>query len=237
MIAEDGPGGDPDWANVQILGHFDSATNGGTSSVEFPNEAANGDPFIAAGSGTYADVSSVQSKFGGFSLLYPGSGSPSVVCNPGALQNFNVGTGDFTEEIQMWPSTTAVQQQIIDSIPGGNTAGYLIVTQATGILVFYGAGAVRISSPASTMVASTWNHVAVSRAAGVTRLFHNGTQVGSSYTDSNDYFPSAGQRVIGNYYNASDPALSSYFDEYRLTVGVGRYTSNFTPPAAAFPDF
>ena len=37
------------------------------------------------------------------------------------------------------------------------------------------------------MVVNTWHHVAVSRLSGVTRLFLDGSKIGSDYTDTNNY--------------------------------------------------
>lgn len=232
------PAGDPFWANVQILAPFNTGTNNGLVTFTTPNIGPiTGASTTGGSASTYCSISAAQVKYGAGALSYPASGNPSTYFGPSGGMNFNVGTGAFTEEIWYYPATTSVQQQIIDAIPGGNTAGYLIVSQSSGGLVFYGAGAIRITAATGVLTVNTWHHIAVSRASGTTRMFVNGTQVGSSYTDSNNYSPTAGNRVIGNYWNASDAAKGSFFDDYRLTVGVGRYTSNFTAPSAPFPNF
>jgi hypothetical protein len=81
---------------------------------------------------------------------------------------------------------------------------------------------------------STWHHVAVSRTGNNTRLFVDGTQQAiytSAYTiPSTATVATIGTGVVGTY------PFNGYIDDFRLTKGVGRYTANFTPPTAAFPN-
>jgi hypothetical protein len=69
-------------------------------------------------------------------------------------------------------------------------------------------------------------------------MFINGTQSGSTYADTNNYGTTA-PLGIGTYWRSGTPAttetFNGYLDDLRITKGYARYTSNFTPPAAAFP--
>lgn len=84
-------------------------------------------------------------------------------------------------------------------------------------------------------------HVAVSRVSGTTYLFIDGRIQGAGASDSNTYHNSTSDLWIGAQQNGmssaavSDAVADFTLDEFRLTVGTGRYSANFTPPSAAFP--
>jgi len=61
----------------------------------------------------------------------------------------------------------------------------------------------------------------------------NGTQTGSTYTDTKNYTVGNGWPTIGASYNAVD-FYAGYLDDIRFTK-YARYTANFTAPTAAFP--
>jgi hypothetical protein len=44
--------------------------------------------------------------------------------------------------------------------------------------------------------------------------------------------------IVGVVYDNGGYAIDyqGYIDEIRITKGIARYTANFTPPSAAFPD-
>ena len=83
------------------------------------------------------------------------------------------------------------------------------------------------------ITANTWYHVAVSRQGTALRMFVNGALVGSSSNTAN--MSSSGALFIGRI-NATYPAYDwdGYIDELRITKGLARYTSAFTPPATPF---
>jgi hypothetical protein len=61
-------------------------------------------------------------------------------------------------------------------------------------------------------------------------MFVNGTQVGSTYTDTNTYVNNP--IIIGARYDAT-AGFNGYIDDLRVSL-YARYTANFTAPTAAF---
>jgi len=82
-----------------------------------------------------------------------------------------------------------------------------------------------------------WHHVAVTRQGVNLRIFIDGVQQGATATDSTDIIGSDNPMLLGAlmYNSAYQQVLDGWVDEVRITKGVARYTSNFTPPAAPFP--
>lgn len=83
-----------------------------------------------------------------------------------------------------------------------------------------------------------WYHAAVVRAAGETMLFIDGVQLGLPIADVNTYFAgtallSVGAQVDGTG-GIANTALTGFFDEVRMSVGVARYTTTFTPTSVPF---
>lgn len=233
-----GAGSDPYLSFVRILCHFNTSSGSGVSRT-YVNEITGSGAITTIGSATtYPDVTTGNFKFGPASLLYPAPSENGGVQSSEvpSVYDYNVDTGDFTEEFFVYLPNTSSTLELLDARASGGTAGYRIYCYATGVLEFWGNGAARITSAGNALSSGVWQHIAVSRASGVTRLFVDGTQVGSSYTDSNNYTATT-NRTLGNFYNAFQAAYNTGFDEWRLTVGVGRYTSNFTPPSSAFPNF
>jgi hypothetical protein len=79
------------------------------------------------------------------------------------------------------------------------------------------------------MTADTWHHVAFARQGSTGRLFLNGTLEGSTTSFSTNLNARA---VIGSEESLGYP-FKGYMSDVRITKGLARYTSNFTPPAAA----
>jgi hypothetical protein len=185
-----------------------------------------------------AQIDTGTKKFGTGSLEFDGTGDYLVMAGP--KENFEFGTGDFT--IEFWLRLVSTPSagnyfSLYDSRPT-NTNGiyptiYLNGTSAT--LVYYVDSADRITG--SGLSTGQWYHIAVSRSGTSTKLFIDGTQSGSTYTDSNNYIGASSRPVIGaSGYDLSDGNLNGFIDDLRITKGVARYTANFTAPTKAFPD-
>jgi len=125
---------------------------------------------------------------------------------------------------------------MLTSVSSVNPHTYM---DASGYVHYYTAGAQRIAGSIQ-LSANQWYHIAVCRSSGTTKLFVNGTQSGSSYSDSNSYvspaYVNVGQYMTsdGTFYGSE--WLDGYIDDLRITKGMARYTANFTPPTAAFPN-
>ena len=220
---------DPFRSQVSLLLHGDG-TNGSTTITD-----SSPSPKTVTAVGN-AQISTAQSKFGGASVSLDGSGDYlQAPTNP----EFILGTGDFTLETWIYPLGFASGAGNNDFAPLFDFRTQAGVAQVNVLFTFFGSstlclfvnGSIRITgSPIST---SSWTHVALSRSGGVTKLFVNGNQAGSNYSDTNNYV-SPTLRLGANI--GGDAFLNGYIDDLRITKGIARYTANFTPPTAPFPD-
>lgn len=182
-----------------------------------------------------AQVSTAVSKFGGSSVYFDGSGD--YLTTPTSPQ-FGFGTGDFTIEGWIYPTGVSGTDSVIFDLRSGSSANnspVMIIASGTNNLVYIAAGAARITGSAVTL--NTWSHFAVSRSGTSTKLFLNGTQVGSTYTDTNNYLNPARLWVGADDDGSPNAYYIGYIDDLRVTKGVARYTANFTPPTQAFPPY
>jgi hypothetical protein len=174
-------------------------------------------------------------KYGTGSMFFDGTTDYAVVPT---TTNFGYGTGDFTIEFWMYLNSIVDDQSIISNLTSVSSVNpHLYFTQVNRLLIYQTNNATRISSSGSgALSASTWYHVALCRSSGSTKMFINGTQVGSTYTDSNNYGTSA-PLAIGTYWSSGTPVTTNtfngYLDDIRITKGYARYTANFTPPNSA----
>jgi Concanavalin A-like lectin/glucanases superfamily len=148
------------------------------------------------------------------------------------------GGANFT--IEMWvylnayPSTYGV---MYDARPSGGNGAYAAIYMDTTNIYYYVNTTNAITASLSTIGTGTWRHLAVSRSGTSTKMFIDGVQVGSTYTDTTVYLNPAQRPVIGGGGNAVGTyPMNGYIDDLRITKGYARYTSNFTPPTQAFPD-
>lgn len=178
-------------------------------------------------------ITTAQAKWGGTSMLFPSTAGSYLVTN--STPNLALGSGDFTVEFWVYFATSAASKILVDWRPSGTDGVYpTLYTGASSLLAFYTSSADRIVS-GSAMSVNTWLHIALVRSSGTTKLYVNGTQVGSNYTDSNNYLGSAGRPYIGGSSRTiNDGLLNGYINDFRITR-YARYTANFTPPTAAFP--
>jgi hypothetical protein len=87
---------------------------------------------------------------------------------------------------------------------------------------------------------NTWLDIALVRHAGTYSVYVNGTSLGSfsgsGTVSSNLNGGTNNEFRIGHtiHYHEADGSLPGYVDEMRITIGVARYTSNYTVQAQPF---
>ena len=216
---------DPNISQVSLLLHG-NGTNGSTTITD---NSPSPKTVTAVGN---AQISTAQSKFGGASIAFDGTGDYLDV---GSNSAFGYGLSDFTIEFWIYRNVSVDLQSFLDQRTGIDTVLAPTLYISGNSLFYFANGANCISG--GTLAASQWLHIALSRSGTATKLFVNGVQVGSTFTDTLSYIDSPVR--IGGANGGAGPGLASlngYIDDLRITKGVARYTANFTPPAAPFPD-
>jgi hypothetical protein len=211
-------------SQVSLLLHGDGA-NGSTTITDSSPSPKTVTPVADA------KISTAQSKFGGSSIVFDGTGD-RLNC---PIINFQL--DKFT--IETWAYFNSVSGFRV--LAGNWKNEQLILAQSNTNLEFYWApfnvGLALVS--ASGLVVSQWQHLAVSKDGSTFRLFINGVLVNSA-TSAQSISASTTNFLIGTYPDiAGLPAGNNYngfLDDFRITLGVARYTANFTPPTAPFPD-
>jgi hypothetical protein len=224
-LAPTGPT-DPNFANVSLLLPFDGP-NGSTTIID---RSPSPKTVTAVGD---AQISTAQSKFGGASLLLDGNGDYLSTPHTSA---YDISSGDFTLECWIRPVSVSVTQTFISTRPDTNDGFIFRQNNASLLFAFIGVSAANTTSPA-TLLANTWHHVAATRSGNDFRVFVDG-QAGTVKTTSANGIPSTSTTLhIGvEQVSALNSLFNGYIDDLRITKGVARYTANFTPPIAPFPD-
>jgi hypothetical protein len=185
-----------------------------------------------------AKVSTAQYKYGTGSIAFDGTGDYLVINQSNLLL---LGTAPFT--IEFWfktTSSTRYAQLIGNETSGGGGFSILINdgSSTDGKIAVYNGASGQIHITSSGYRDDTWYHLAFSRDSNGSRLFINGTQIGSTNSgQSSTSFDSSPLRiVIGANLQYSGRDYSGYIDDLRITKGYARYTSNFTAPTSALKD-
>ena len=81
---------------------------------------------------------------------------------------------------------------------------------------------------------NAWNHVAVTRDGTDLRIFVNGV-LGRTETNDTQNYSSNFLQIMDASRNGSGSAWEGFIEDFRITKGVARYTTNFSVPTQAFP--
>jgi hypothetical protein len=140
-----------------------------------------------------------------------------------------LGTGDFTLEARIYPTTVANYNTILSSRPDSRSdpSMYGFGLRANGEVFFYTNGWILVS-PSNTILANNWYHLALTRSGTTLTLWVNGTSVATATNNQN--FTET-RLYLGAHANGAE-AYAGYIRDVRVTKGVSRYSATFTPPAS-----
>ncbi len=205
---------------------FTDANNGGSAHTW----TANGD----------AQVDTAQSKFGGASGLFDGTGD--YVTTPDHA-DFTLGSGDFT--IDCWFRVNAAGGATLhlagqmDAAATATTISFYLKRDTTNVMI----GAVNVGGTTFGVVGTTqftnavntgWHHLAFVRTGNTLKLFIDGVQEGGDVAVAGAVNNSTNAVAVGRAGELAASPWNGWVDEFRLSVGIARWTSKFVPPAAAY---
>jgi hypothetical protein len=186
--------------------------------------------------GGTAYLSTAQSKFGGSSLFFDGSGG--FIRFLDNQDDYNLGTtGDFTFELEYRPAViTGIQTLFSLAINQGNGSVNVRTNSSGRLITQSDTGNDIVGTTALT--ANNWYHVALVRRGGILRMFLNGTKEGNDFADTTNYYDNTGgaaqPRVGGSITLSDDSPLNGWIDEVRMLKGVAAFWDTFTLPTAPY---
>lgn len=238
---------DPFYDNVVLMLHFDG-TNGSTAMVDSSKYAH---AMAAAGAAT---LSTVTPKFGTASFNQPDTvtGTGSKVLTPitqgselDILSDVNGQPAPFTIDGWFFLTTASAANLVIFDYGGDQSAfnqNHQIVIRATTASLVADTsaqenGGIQFWGPVSgvaTISTGVWHHFAVVRdATGKPYVFLDGVSLVNANHVWVDYkFPATSFAAVGYTASISGGLAPGRVDELRVTNGIARWTTNFTPPAA-----
>jgi len=209
--------------------------NGADTSTTFTDDNAGGSAHTWTAAGN-AQIDTAQSKFGGASGLFDGTGD--YITTPDHA-DFTLGTSDFTIDFGVRFNASTTSQILVEHGVDVNN-WWRIRVGSDSSLVFE----VHVAGVTSTIVRSfladfaatgTWYHVAIVRSGNVFKGYVNGVDTGGGSTNTISIANMSSDLRIGvQVVSGISDSLNGWMDEFRLSVGSARWTANFTPPTAAY---
>lgn len=217
----------PGHEQVSLLLHMDGAEG----ATVFDDRSAN--PKVVATHGSVT-TTTATSKFGGASMNTQGANRWLTVPHAPEL---DLSSGDFTIEMWVKPATANSHRVLYNK---ANSTGYyasLMTLDNTNRLAFRaydGTNSLVVNLTGTTVLAvNTWHHVAVTRSGSTFTAWVNGQPEATTSSAATLRSNASDPVTIGAHSDGSY-GLDGWIDEVRVSKGVARYGSAFTPATLAF---
>ena len=203
--------------------------NGEEGSTNFVDDSFSHHAVTANGN---ANIDTTQKKFG----------SGSGLLDTGYLtipdhSDWDLGSGDFTFDYWVnFNSWNTVNVFMCSTDWGASVEGYLIAMRQSRVLFLATSGVSSWDkanfSGAYSFNLNTWSHIALVRNSGLLALYVDGSCI-ATQSNSNIINSSGAAMYIGDA-NTAESNISGYLDEVRISNGIARWTSDFTPPTQEY---
>ncbi|MDD5700623.1 MAG: LamG domain-containing protein [Dehalococcoidales bacterium] len=209
-------------AYTKLVSHCDGDDEGTTFTDEL------GHTMTAHG---HVNTETDQKQFGTASAQFDGAGDDYIDSPNDADWDF--GTGDFTLDCWIYPTGWTTYPVILSTYPTGSYWGMQVYNNGADFAIFGDFPTVHVATGGISL--NAWTHLAISRESGKIYFFKNGTLLnigGTSFTQDLD---ADSDLLVGTYNKtASGHQWNGYIDEIRISKGIARWTSDFTPPTEPY---
>tara|TARA_Y100000592_G_C5477573_1_gene323238 strand:+ start:504 stop:4391 length:3888 start_codon:yes stop_codon:yes gene_type:complete len=212
--------------------HTITANNGAAASafgvVKPPTDISTASNTLTAVGNTEFSYATPFEQGTGGSVYFPSSGDYLYVSTSTDLI---IGTNDFT--IESWAYFTDFSgYPVLFDRRQSSANNQTIEVQTNGKLRWYSGGSYRIQSD-TAMSTNTWHHIAMQRISNVTKMYLDGKEQSTSYSDSTNY--SGSSVFIGKHYSNNSGYPYGYISNYREVIGSSVYTT--TSPSGGSTSF
>ncbi len=220
---------------TKVLLHFDGADT--STTITDTNFGGSSHTWTANGN---AQLDTGVTKFGTATLLLDGSGD--YVTTPDHA-DFNLADSDFT--IDCWfncTATTGTFKAIAGQMDAASTStsiSFFLRRQSTNAIraqVNVGSTAYNVTSTTlfTDVVSPGWHHIAFVRTGSTLKLFIDGVQEGGDTAITGSVNDSSNDFRVGMLGETTGQDWQGSIDEFRLSVGIARWTAAFTPPTSPY---
>lgn len=229
FVPPNGPlpeGSDPSFGNVELLAHLTRE-----SGEDFEDVSSNNFELVPTGN---TKASTTQTKYDSSSLYFDGNGGLEL----DGSSAFNFFGTDFTVECWIYRGSGA--RGIISTRNAGVYSPWVLQVWNTGALAlliqqngsnWYG----NVFAGSTNIPTNQWVHVAWVCENNLHTVYVNGV-ADPNLTDLNAPIVSEHAQPSTVYIGTdADGNFSGYIEDLRITKGLARYTSNFTPPTGSLP--
>ena len=221
---------DPSFASVVLL---TGQENGADGSTTFTDSSSAARALTAVGNVQWDTAQSYTGTTS--SILFDGTGDAVQALDSA---DWNFAAGDFTMEgFIRWNAKSGIDTVFAQWIPN-SARTFLWGLNGTAWTFFYTTNGSTIANVNVSWTPSlaTWYHVAACRSGNTLRFFVDGNQQGADQAFAVTLFDGTGELEIGRA-GSDGHGFDGWMNGMRITKGVARYTTAFTPPTLPLPTF